>query len=353
MRTPQAVMVYGAGGHTGGFVVDELVRRGLTPVLAGRGAERLAGVASRHPRLEVRVVGVDDAARSRAALDGVAVVVNCAGPFLDTAVPLASAAVAAGAHYLDVTAEQPAVQHLYERLDAPARAAGVAVVPAMAFYGGLADLLVTAVLDGERGADSVEVAVGLDHWWPTAGTRVTGERNTATRLVVRGGRLVPLADPAPTGRWAFPAPLGEQPVVELPFSEVVTVTRHLAVGELTSYLSSAPLAELRDDRTPPPPGDGARSPQRFVVDVAVRRGGTTHRTAVAGQDIYAVSAPILAEGVVRLLDGRVRGAGALAPAEAFDAADVLADLEAHPAGLTTARPEAQPAALAADPLPGR
>src|SRR5690606_17883362 len=29
MQTPQAVMVYGAGGHTGGFVVDELVRRGL------------------------------------------------------------------------------------------------------------------------------------------------------------------------------------------------------------------------------------------------------------------------------------------------------------------------------------
>ncbi|SKC65891.1 saccharopine dehydrogenase family protein [Krasilnikoviella flava] len=337
MQTPEAVMVYGAGGHTGGFVVDELVRRGLAPVLAGRSAERLAEIGARHPGLERRVVGVDGPAALRVALDGVAVVVNCAGPFLDTALPLAGAAVAAGAHYLDVSAEQPAVQQLYERLDAPARAAGVAVVPAMAFYGGLADLLVTAALEGERDADSVEVAVGLDHWWPTAGTRVTGERNTATRLVVRGGRLVPLAVPAPTGLWSFPAPLGAQPVVQLPFSEVVTVTRHLAVGELTSYLSAAPLEELRDERTPPPPTGGGRSAQRFVVDVAVRRGDSVRRSAAEGQDIYAVSAPILAEGIVRLLDGSHRGTGALAPAEAFDAADVLAALEAHPAGLTTDR----------------
>ncbi|MFE5310463.1 saccharopine dehydrogenase family protein [Isoptericola sp. NPDC056605] len=348
MQTPEAVMVYGAGGHTGGFVVDELVRRGLAPVLAGRDAERLAGVASRYPGLDVRAARVDDSAALRAALDGVAVVVNCAGPFLDTAQPLAGAAVAAGAHYLDVTAEQPPVQQLYEELDAPARAAGVAVVPAMAFYGGLADLLVTAALEGERDADAVEVAVGLDHWWPTAGTRVTGARNTATRLVVRGGRLVPLADPAPPGRWPFPAPLGEQPVVRLPFSEVLTVTRHLAVGELTSYLTSGPLEELRDERTPPPTG-GERSPQQFVVDVAVRCGANVRRLAAAGQDIYAVSAPILAEGVVRLLAGRHRGAGALAPAEAFDATDVLAALEAHPAGLTTTRP----ADASADLQPGR
>lgn len=336
MHTRERVMVYGAGGHTAGFVVDELLRRGLTPVLAGRDAGRLDAALPRHAGLERRAVRVDDPERLRAALDGVGAVVNCAGPFLDTALPLAGAAVAAGAHYLDVSAEQPSVQLLYREIDTPARAAGVAVVPAMAFYGGLADLLVTAALDGEPGADAVEVAVGLDHWWPTTGTRVTGERNTATRLVVRDGRLVPLASPAPTGSWLFPAPLGEQAVVQLPFSEVVTIARHLDVGELTSYLSSASLDELRDESTPPPPaaGEDGRSAQRFVVDVAVRRGTTTRRLSAAGRDIYAVSAPVVAEGVVRLLDGRLRGPGAVAPGEAFDAADVLAALAAHPAGLT-------------------
>jgi hypothetical protein len=35
--------------------------------------------------------------------------------------------------------------------------------------------------------------------------------------------LEPLAVRAPTRTWSYPEPLGEQPVVELPFSEVITI----------------------------------------------------------------------------------------------------------------------------------
>lgn len=339
MNAQQHVLVFGASGHTGRFVVDELLRRGLTPVLAGRSAERLAAVAPDHPELDRRVVDLDDPDLLRQALAGVGAVINCAGPFLDTALPLARAAVDAGAHYLDVTAEQPAVQALYSDLDAAARAAGVAVVPAMAFYGGLADMLVTSALDGDSGADEIEVAIGLDRWWPTAGTRVTGERNTATRLVIRDGALSPLAGPAPTATWSYPAPLGDQPVVELPFSEVITINRHLEVGELRSYLNTASLEDLRDTATPPPSAadEHGRSAQRFVVDVRVRRDTDTRRITATGQDIYAVTAPIIVEGAIRLLDGRHRGPGAVAAGEAFDAEDVLATLERDVDGLTVRR----------------
>ncbi|HYF72602.1 MAG TPA: saccharopine dehydrogenase NADP-binding domain-containing protein [Nocardioides sp.] len=339
MNTSERVLVYGAAGHTGRFVVDELLRRGLTPVVAGRSAERLA--AADLPRgLEHRVAGVDEPELLRRALSGVGAVVNCAGPFLDTALPLARAAVEAGAHYLDVTAEQPVVSDLYRELDAPARAAGVAVVPAMAFYGGLADLLVTAALDGTAAADEVAVAIGLDRWWPTAGTRATGARNTAVRRVIRGGRLVPLASPAPTGRWAFPEPIGDQAVVELPFSEVVTLDRHLAIGELRSYLNTGPLEDLRDPSTSAPVAvdEGGRSAQRFVVDVVVRRASATVRTGITGRDIYAVTAPIVVEGVLRLLDGSSRAVGAVAPGEAFDAGAVLASLVREVDGVTMSSP---------------
>src|SRR5829696_335802 len=229
VNASERVLVYGAGGHTARFVVEELLRRGLTPVLAGRSAERLSAVASRHADLDSRVADLDDAGALRRALAGTAAIINCAGPFLDTALPLAHAAVESGAHYLDVTAEQPVVQALYRDLDAPARAAGVAVVPAMAFYGGLADLLVTAALDGDSRADEVEVAIGLDRWWPTAGTRATGARNTATRLVIRDGALTALHSPAPSRTWPYAAPLGAQSVVQVPFSEVITIDRHLDV----------------------------------------------------------------------------------------------------------------------------
>jgi short subunit dehydrogenase-like uncharacterized protein len=335
------VLVYGAAGHTGRFVVDELLRRGLTAVLAGRSAARLGAVTALHASLEHCVVGLDDPDLLRQAVSdaGADVVLNCAGPFLDTAVPLARAAVAAGAHYLDVTAEQPAVQAVYRYLDTPARDAGVAVVPAMAFYGGLADLLLTAALDGDSRADEVEVAIGLDRWWPTAGTRATGARNTATRLVIRDGTLTPLSSPASSSTWSFPAPLGDQPVVQVPFSEVVVIDRHLDVGELSTHLNTAPLEDLHDTSTPPPSATDSRgrSDQQFVVDVVVRRSSDTRRISAAGRDIYAITAPIVVEGAVRLLDGRHRGPGAAAPGEAFDAAAVLAALELLAEGLVVRR----------------
>jgi short subunit dehydrogenase-like uncharacterized protein len=337
-HTTATVLVYGAAGHTGRFVVDELLARAIAPIVAGRSADRLVDLPT---SLERRVFGVDDAGTIAAALSDVDVVVNCAGPFLDTALPLATAAVTAGAHYLDVTAEQPVVQALYDALDTPAREARIAVVPAMAFYGGLADLLATSVLGDERHSDDagdgaeVTVAIGLDHWWPTAGTRITGERNTAVRQVIRDGVLVPLGDPAPTTTWAYPGELGEQPVVELPFSETITLRRHLPLQRLTSYLNTAPLAELRDAATPAPRATDAsgRSEQRFVVDVVVRTPAGERRVTASGRDIYAVTAPIMGEAVARLLGGRISGSGALAPGEAFDADDVLAALAAHPAGI--------------------
>lgn len=339
MNPSERVLVYGATGHTGRFVVEELLRRGLTPVLAGRSAEGLTALALPCALLDRRVVGVDDPELLRRAVAGARVVVNCAGPLLDTAVPLARAAVEAGAHYIDITAEQAVVQEVYRELDGPARDARVAVIPAMAFFGGLADLLVTTVLDGDTHADEVDVAIGLDRWWPTAGTRATGARNTAARLVIRGGALTTLASPAPTDTWSYPAPLGAQPVVQLPFSEVLTIARHLDVGDLRSYLNTAPLDDLRNCATPPPSATDkrGRSAQQFIVDVVVRRRSNTRRISATGRDIYAITAQIIVEGAVRLLDRRHRGPGAAAPGEAFDAGAVLAALVQDADGLTVRR----------------
>ncbi|MBN9738732.1 MULTISPECIES: saccharopine dehydrogenase NADP-binding domain-containing protein [unclassified Pseudonocardia] len=325
------VLVYGAYGHTGRFVVAELVRRGLVPVLSGRSKAALDDLGDKFPGSEVRPASVDDPAALDAAVRGVSAVVNVAGPFLDTARPLADAAVRAGAHYLDVAAEQAAVQGLYDAYGAPGAAPDVAVVPAMSFYGGLADLLATAATTGWDTIDAVTVGIGLDRWWPTRGTRITGERNTATRLVVDGGQLVPAPAPAPEREWVFPAPIGTQTVVGVPFSEIVTMARHLPANRIENYLASVALGDVRDPATSAPQAvdEHGRSAQVFVVDVVVRRGREERRIAATGRDIYAVTAPLVVEAVVRLLDGRAQERGVLAPGEAFDAQDFLDSLSAE------------------------
>ena len=329
----QPVVVFGASGHTGRFVTAELRRRGLPVILSGRNAEKLA--AGDVSGLPVRVASVDDPDSLDRALAGAVAVINCAGPFLDTAEPVIAAALRAGAHYLDVTAEQAAALATFRSYDGPARGAGVTVVPAAGFYGGLADLLVTAAGAGWESADEARIAVALDSWRPTDGTRRTGERNTAARMIVTDGRLEVGDSIAGVEVWDFPAPVGTMEVVPLPMTEIVTISRHLPLSEIRSYMNQTPLTDLNDQSTPGPEpiDDLGRSGQRFMMDVHVRRGSRTRRATATGKDIYAVSAPLVAEAAERILRGQtnaVRG-GAFALAELVDPRAFLPALvEAYP-----------------------
>ncbi len=323
--TNKRIAVYGATGHTGQFVVREALRRGLPVVAVGRSAVRLDETTP--SAVPWRVAEFDDPAGLEQAFAGCAVVINCAGPFLDTAAPVARAALRAGCHYIDVTAEQASAQASFAELDAPARAAGRVVIPAAAFYGGLADLLASALAsDGD--IDEITVAIALDRWWPTEGTRKTGERNNVPRVVVKNGRLAPLVPSAGVPDWVFSARLGRQAMVELPFSEIITLARHLKVGEIRSLLNRSALDDVRDASTPLPTAadDSGRSAQRFELVVRLVQDGITRTAGVRGQDIYATTAPIVTEVALRLLAPSYRRSGALALAEAVDPIELMRSL---------------------------
>jgi short subunit dehydrogenase-like uncharacterized protein len=324
-ESKRLVAVFGASGHTGRFVVAELLRRGLTPIPIGRDASRLAATGFQERGLQARTANVEDPASLDRAVAGATAVINCAGPFLDTAEPLVAAALRAHVHYLDVTAEQTSALAIFERFAAPARDAGVVVLPAMGFYGGLGDLLATAAMGDWASADEIRIGIALDSWQPTLGTRLTGQRNTAPRLVIAGGKLVPLCNPAPASPWAFPEPFGIQEVARVPLTETVLIGRHLRVSDLETYLNVTPLRDLRDPATPPPTAvDGTRrSAQIFLVDVIAQKGRETRRATARGRDIYATTAPLVVEAVQRILDGTVKELGVLAPGEIFDAPSFL------------------------------
>lgn len=327
MASDRTVTVFGAYGHTGRFVVSELRKRGWTPILSGRDAAKLSSAGDAYPGSEARVASVDDPASLDRAMSGAAAVINCAGPFIDTAAPVIEAAMRARIHYLDVAAEQAAVLAIFERFADAARAAGVVIAPAMAFYGGLGDLLATAAMGDWAAADEICIAVALDSWKPTRGTRLTGQRNTGQRFVFSKNRLE-RADPPPARTWNFPAPFGPQDVVGLSLTETITISRHLRTPEILAYMSLAPLTDLRNPDTPAPTAadESGRSAQIFLMDVIVRRGNEERRATARGRDIYAVTAPIVVEAAERILDGRFKAAGVVAAGEVFDAQDFLAAL---------------------------
>ncbi|QNP47611.1 saccharopine dehydrogenase family protein [Diaphorobacter aerolatus] len=326
---PASVAVYGANGHTGKFVLAELHRRTIPAIAVTRDASRLpSGVPG-------RVASVEDAAALDRAFAGCGVVINCAGPFLDTSISVVEAALRARCSYLDVTAEQASAQATFANYDQPARDTGVTVMPAAGFYGGLADLL-ASVLVRDGVADTITTAVALDHWWPTEGTRRTGDRNQVPRMVIEDGRTASMPLPAQTLNWTFAAPHGAQPVVELPFSEVITISRHLSVRSLHSYLTANAREDVRSADTPPPfaSDEQGRSAQQFLLEVVVTDARGTRRASASGQDIYAVSAPIVVEAAMRLLAPDFKNYGALALGQAFDARHFLNALAPEPLTLS-------------------
>jgi short subunit dehydrogenase-like uncharacterized protein len=104
-RQSRAVAVFGAYGHTGRFVAAELHRREIPAILSGRDRVKLDLLGPVHPHSELRVASIEDPASLDHALKGADIVVNCAGPFSETAPALIEAALRARCHYLDVTGE--------------------------------------------------------------------------------------------------------------------------------------------------------------------------------------------------------------------------------------------------------
>ncbi|WP_052423133.1 saccharopine dehydrogenase family protein [Nonomuraea candida] len=342
-NAPVQVAVYGATGHTGRFVVAELLRRGFTPIVSGRDAARLEALAKEWGEVVVRPATVDDPAALDRALEGAAAVINAAGPFAVTAGPVVEAALRAAIPYVDVAAEIEANAAMFAGYGEAARKAGTPVVPAMAFYGGLGDLLVTAALGDQAGgpaaADVVHVAYGLSGWHPTAGTRTAGQvshqRRSGRRVRFANGALEYHDDQVREQDWLFPEPLGRRRVIaEFTMADVVTVPSHVAVPEVRTYMTVEAARDLAASDTPPPEAADASglSDQTFVVDVVVSAGGAERRATARGRDIYAISAPLAVEAVQRLLDGRTREAapaGVISAGALFDAADFLASLAPH------------------------
>ena len=301
----QRVAVVGAGGHTGKFVVAELARRGMTSIPCDR------------------ATSLDLALRSADA------VINCAGPFADTAARVIETATSAGIPYLDVTAEVEVVTDTF----ASYAGTSIPIVPAAAFYGGLGDLLATAAMGDWPAADHLTIAYALSSWHPTRGTQATGrvsaQRRSGRRIAYTGRQMQFREGEQPRAEWTFPAPIGSRPVIgEVTMADSATIPTHLDVPEISTYMSSNAHDDLAAPDAPGPVAvdERGRSAQTFLVEVVARSGGAERRAVASGQDIYAVTAPLVVEATGRVLAGAGGTAGVASLGARFDATDFLNSL---------------------------
>ncbi len=230
MSTPRW-LVYGVGA-TGTLIVEEAVRRGHAPLLAGRSAERLKPVAERFGLEWIVVDLLDTAALARVVAD-VDLVVHTAGPFVATHDPMLRACLAHNTHYLDISNEIPVFQSVRAR-DRVARQQGIVLMPGIGFgviaTDGLAQHVAAALPD----AKELEIAISAYTQGSSAGADKTRLDILARGgLVRRQGRLVKTAMGRGVKRLRFPH--GEQTIVPIPSGDLEAAFYNTGIADITTY----------------------------------------------------------------------------------------------------------------------
>lgn len=342
--TKQTWLIYGAYGYSGQLIVDEALRRGHKPILAGRSVTRLRAMAERLG-LEYRVVQLDDDAGLSDALANVELVFHAAGPFLYTSAPMVQACLKARTHHLDIAGELSICEHTFG-LDGQARAQGIVLMSRAGYDVIPTDCLARRLADQLPDATELELAVDMRLLGTmSVGTGLTAIEIATQGLLVRRDGLLRLITDRPQVRrvgfvghesWCLPGTA----------MDLCTAFRSTGIPNITIY-SAFPMVTVTLTRWLLPLWHGLRRahPLRRLMEAIVRRtmhgpdehqrqtgktyvwGRVTNAQGQARQgwlitpEPYQFTAGAGVRSVERILAGYAKGA--LTPAQALGADFVL------------------------------
>ena len=298
----------GATGYTGRLVAAELARCGVRHRLGGRSSDRLAALGP-SPHRELHRVEVRDRGELRPFLAGLDLVINTVGPFSATGHVVIEEAVEAGVAYVDCSGEHDFMRTVLARhADAP-----VPIVVACGFQAVPGDLG-AAVVAADVGGDVDELHVHYSaRMLPSRGTARTllGELDGAARPTVRGDGLdMPLAERVllthehPDARVVA--------TVGVPWASAASRVLPLALRV------GGRAARRAVEHLPEGPPVALRRRDRATVVVRARCGARSAGFVADLRDTYGLTARFLVEAA-----GRLRGRGAMPPAQALDAEPFL------------------------------
>src|SRR5215467_4041131 len=327
-------MLYGAYGTTGRLILDEAVRRGHRPLLAGRDAARLRELRD-GTGLDTVHLPLEDAGALRAALSSVRCVLLAAGPYQQTGPLMRAACIDAGCSYLDINGELDDFSRALA-FDAAARTAGIAVIPGAGYGVVFAECLAARVARRVPGATWLRLSLATQ----TDGRSRGATRSAATAMMAGGrdihhGVLRTRAIASPTWR----APNGDRHGMRFaaaPLAELVAAQRSTGVPDIVAGIPMSRVTAALVRLTRPWLGNflarDARRSTRLgpVSDDATIATLRSRVWAEAGDATGTTAAAVLETGegyraaaaaAVRALESQLHEprVGALTPVQAFGA----------------------------------
>jgi short subunit dehydrogenase-like uncharacterized protein len=335
-------LLYGANGYTGELVARLAADRGHHPILAGRRADTTCAVAD-ELGLPRRIFSLEDPARVDEGLEGMSLVLHCAGPFARTSGPMAEACLRTGTHYLDITGEVEVFEALAAR-GREASAAAVTLLPGVGFDVVPTDCL--ALHLKERLPAARRLALGFQALGRVShGTALTAVENLdAGGLVRRGGALVKVPPAWKTRTIDFGC--GPTPDLTIPWGDVSTAWHSTGIPDIEVYMAASPgfrlfsrasrwlggllgselvRRRLRRQILAGPPGPSEEQRQRgraYVWGEAADAGGRCVVGRLVTPEAYTLTALTALAAVERVLKGEAP-TGFQTPSSAFGADFVL------------------------------
>lgn len=262
------LLIYGGNGYTGELVCRRAVRLGVPIIVAGRSAGPVLALAQ-ELGAEARVFELSDGAALTAALAGVRVVLNSAGPFARTAAPWVEACLRERVHYLDVTAELSVLEALAAR-GAEASSRGITILPGAGFDVVPSDCLAAEAKHRLPSATHLTLAFEVGGR-VSRGTATTAIENIhAGGFVRRGGALVTV----PSGYKSRRIDFGQGPrhAITIPWGDLSTAYHSTGIPNIEVYAagSAAQRAIVRAARWLGPVL-ASRPAQRAMLRVVARQ----------------------------------------------------------------------------------
>ena len=311
-----ALLIYGATGYTGRLITSHVKNLGLNFIVAGRDGLKVADLGE---SLDVpsRIFDLENEHQIDTHLNGIRVLLNCAGPFMRTAKPLTQACIRNGVHYLDIAAELDSY-HLAERYSEDARAANVMLLPGCGGSVAMLGCLAAYATDSISNPVSIDVALHVAGAMSRGSAISAAENMTGECLQRLGGKLVN-QDATSTALFDFDNGNGEVQCFPVTLPDLITIEKATSALNIRTFVhvSGDAFPDESLDCLPDGPTKEQRERAPYHASVCVTSQDETSKRAVLHTvNGYTFTAMASAEAARRVLAGEVE-AGFQTPAGLF------------------------------------
>jgi short subunit dehydrogenase-like uncharacterized protein len=339
MANTKRIMLYGATGFTAGLMIDALKSLPCELILAGRNANTVETLARKHTTTHT-AFALDNLETTQRHLRGIDLVINCAGPFAQTALAIVNAALLTRTSYFDITGELSIFMRIHHHHDA-AIAKGITLIPGLGFDIAPSDCLAALLARRVKNPSSLTLAIATKNTRVSHGTLKTVVLESKNQVIARREDGIKNYDDLSLSRdivingkprHCMRAPLGDLFCAHLStgisnIDTFVAIPKNLAkfsrLLPLLSKLGQNNFAHMLIERAIESLPNGPTLEQQqqgsaYIYGEVVGANGMTEKAVMKTKEPYVYTADLMVAGVRSWLDKGLHY-GFLTPSQAFGA----------------------------------